>query len=80
MSFPIISIKSKQLHERLGIKEDDPRAIAKARKKLVQYGATIIDKEFISESEIERITQEKLTKSGLQFDWVKGSSFEHLKQ
>ena len=50
-----ISIKCRELQERLGI---DPGRDAhlKVKKKLTKLGVTIFDKEFISETEFEEVT------------------------
>lgn len=85
-TLPVISIKSKDLQRELGVK-----TYKGAKEKLIRdFGVTIIDHEYISVRELERIVDTKLRKVSspggevsasrrTEGDFLTGTSLENYK-
>jgi hypothetical protein len=76
---PMISVKSKELKNAFGCSQT--RTV---KAKLIRFGLTIIDDEYISVQQWQALIEMKLnTKSAAHFDqspdWTAGTTFENLK-
>lgn len=79
VTLPMISIKSEVLHLALGV-----QTVRSARRKLLAFGVTIIDGEYVSMEQWQELVEKKIKQNTAadyesSMDLVKGSSFEDFK-